>query len=280
MSLKTLSATLTVLLLLLGNNKTLRAGQNVVVPVARAARVTELVGSVRWRTADERREYDATKDALTNQLLQEIDGIMVASVAPQSMNLGQVRISLDALLGHAPKSLRGSLVFDVTLPNGHFLLIGVEIPRGGGTIPEDAISFRAYKDVGERFALVSNIEFLHQDIWHDGSAPLSSMNARALTRQPIGTQFRFLAWANLPSGASPPTVAVRLFGFDGDQFVVTWQRDDFMSPFPTDAVTVTADGGFIISRMPDPRGTRVVNESYAVTADGPQKVTESETFLR
>jgi hypothetical protein len=55
--------------------------------------------------------------------------------------------------------------------------------------------------------------------------------------------------------------------------------DDFITPNVNRAVQITPDGGFTCV-MPDPRGGPVINKHYAVTADGPQKVTEWQTEER
>jgi hypothetical protein len=271
-------ATITAGVLLLANSGAASGGQNVVAPTARAQHVRVLLGSARWSSREGRRQYLAIKDAITSQVLQEIDGVIVESVSPKSMSLVAIRAVLDGLLDHKRGDLQDSLAFDVTLPNGRFLLIGVEIARGGGAISENAISFRAYRATGDRFVFVSHVEYSHEDLWHDGSEPLASINARPLSQQPIATQWWFAAWAAVPSLA-PPTITVRLFAFDGEGFTIVWKRADFTSSYVTDAVRVTP-GGFVISRIPDHLDNRVINESYAVTADGPQKVTESEALLR
>ena len=106
-----------------------------------------------------------------------------------------------------------------------------------------------------------------------------SVNAKPLSPQPIGTEFWFIAWAQLP-GAAPPTATTRLFAFDGERFRTLWTTDPFVTPYIDQAVEVTQDGRFTLRRMPDFKGMTVINEQYAVTADGPQKVTEWETERR
>jgi hypothetical protein len=79
---------------------------------------------------------------------------------------------------------------------------------------------------------------------------------------------------------SPPTVTTRLFGFDGEKFRTVWTTDHFFSPYIDRAVQLTPDGGFTLSTMPDFKRNIVLNEQYAVTADGPRKVAEWETEVR
>jgi len=268
----------TALTLMLTNIDAALGGQNLVVPTARAERMRVLLAGARWSSREGRRQYLTLKDAVTGDVLEELDGAIAESVSPKSMNLVAIRALLDGLLDHKQGDLQDSLAFDVRLPSGRFLLIGVEITRGGGVIPENAISFRAYRDTGDRLVPVSHVEYSHEDLWHDGSEPLANINARPLTQQPIATQWWFAAWASVPSLA-PPTITVRLFAFDGERFTTIWKRDDFTSSYVTNAVQVTPSG-FIVSRIPDPLDNRVVNDSYAVTADGPQKIGEQETVLR
>jgi len=74
---------------------------------------------------------------------------------------------------------------------------------------------------------------------------------------------------------SPPTVTTRLFGFDGEKFRTVWTTDHFFSPYIDRAVQLTPDGGFTLRTMPDPKGNVVMNERYAVTADGQRFVIHS-----
>jgi hypothetical protein len=177
-----------------------------------------------------------------------------------------------------------SEAFSVSLPTGRFLVVGVEVKRGGGAISENAMSLRAYRETGNQFVPAADTNYLHvRDVSQDGGEvgwePLVALRVKTLTSRPNGSEFWFLAWAEVPP-RSPYTVTMRLFGFDGEKFRTIWAMDDFITPDVNRAVQVTADGGFTLSTMPDPRGVTVVNKQYAVTADGPQKVTEWETESR
>ena len=152
---------------------------------------------------------------------------------------------------------------------------------GGEAILEDSISFRAYKAVGGLFVTAAEANYAYGgDVYPDGVEPLCCLRAKALSSQPVASELWFIAWAQHPSATSPPIVTARLFGFDGEMFRIRWTTDPFFSMYTDKAVQVTANGGFTLRTMPDPREVTVINKQYAVTADGPQKVTEWETQER
>ena len=102
---------------------------------------------------------------------------------------------------------------------------------------------------------------------------LGNLEVRELPVRPIGTEAWFLVWIGVPP-RSPYTVTMGLYAFDGQFFHVAWRRDDFVTPNVTRAISVSRDGSFSVSTMPDQPPGKVVIEQYAVTADGPQKVGE------
>jgi len=243
-------------------------------------RVRQLSSALRWKDAEGHKKYLRTKESTTKRLLNEVDRFIMASFLPSSTTVGQVKAGLDALLGHTKGEGRDSAAFSMKLPAGDFIVIGVELPRGGGTIAEDAISFRAYKENGNKFVRVADTEYVHSgDVSEEGWEPLASLNVKSFPVSPVASEFWFLAWAEVPPKA-PPTVTMRLIAFDGEKFRTVWTSDDFIAPYMNQAVEVTQDSGFILSRMPDPRANNIVNEKYVVTADGPQKVNEWETERR
>jgi hypothetical protein len=241
--------------------------------------VARQLKELRWSTSEGHDAYLQIKDNITKRLLTEVDGFIAETFSPRSTTTVQVKAGLDALLDHKKGSTLESVAFQVNLPTGRFLLIGVEIVRGGGAIPEDAISFRAYREAGEHFQAVADLDYPRDGAPYDSVEILASVNAMALSYQPIATEFWFAGWAVLP-GAAPPTVTARLFGFDGERFRILWATAPFVTPNVDQAIDVTQDGRFTVRRMPDFKGMTVINEQYAVTADGPQKVTEWKTERR
>jgi hypothetical protein len=246
---------------------------------SRANDVARLLKELRWSTNEGHEAYLEIKDDTTKRLLTAVDGFIVEMFSPRRTTTIQVKAGLDALLNHKKGSMQQSVAFQVNLPTGRFLLIGVEIVRGGGAIPEDAISFRAYREAGEHFQAVADLDYPRDGAPYDSVEILASVNAMALSYQPIATEFWFAGWAVLP-GAAPPTVTARLFGFDGERFRILWATAPFVTPNVDQAIDVTQDGRFTVRRMPDFKGMTVINEQYAVTADGTQKVTEWETERR
>jgi hypothetical protein len=199
----------------------------------------------------------------------EIDGFILESFVPGSATGGAVKTGLDALLSRTVRDTVDNVVFTPDLPAGQYLVVGVEIRRGSDAIADDAMSFRAYRATGKTFVFVGSTDL-------DGSVDL---HAEALRKSPVGGEFWLAAWARA-SWMSPPTVTMRLFGFDGEKFRTVWTTDPFFTPYVNRAVQVTPDGGFALRRMPDFREATVINKQYAVTADGPQKVTEWQTQER
>jgi hypothetical protein len=254
--------------------------QGIAVRAIRMSNVRSLLRELRWNDVEGRTKYLQTKDDTTRDVLREVDGFIGESVSPRTATLDQVKAGLDALLGHSKGEGIDSEAFSANLSGRHFLVIGVEVRRGGSAMSEDAMSFRGYRETENRFVLVANTEYTHiGDTSGEGWEPLADLEATALPRSPIASEFWFIAWAQVPSLA-PPTVTVRLFAFDGDRFRAVWTTEDFTTPYVNRAVQVTQDGGFTLSRMPDPHGNRVLIAQYTLTADGPQKVSEEEGELR
>ena len=254
--------------------------QTTAAPADRANNVRQLSNELRWHDAEGHKQYLRIKEDRTKRLLSEVDGFISETVSPSATTAGQVKAGLDALLGHTMGEGRDSAAFSVNLPNGHFLIIGVELWRGGGAMSEDAMSFRAYRETENKFVLVADTDYRHTgDVSEESWEPLVNLSVKALPTAPVASQFWFIASAVVPP-RMPPTVTMRLFAFDGERFRTVWTRQDFIAPDDRSAMQFTQDGGFTLSRMPDPHGDKVVIEQYVVTADGPQKVTEWETERR
>jgi hypothetical protein len=254
--------------------------QTTAAPADRANTVRQLSNELRWHDAEGHKQYLRIRDERTKRFLNEIDGFVAESFSPGTATAEQVKTGLDALLSHKKGDSGDNVAFLVNLPNGHFLVIGVDVRRGGGAISEDAMSFRAYREEGHQFVLTADVDYPYSgDNDEEGFQPFAGLHAKALLSRPRGGEFWFTAWAQLGSVA-PPIVTMRLFGFDGEKFRTVWSTDHFFSAYVDRAVQLTPDGGFTLRTMPDPKGNIVINERYAVTADGPQKVADWETELR
>jgi hypothetical protein len=208
------------------------------------------------------------KDQVTQTLLSEIDGYIGESFDPRSATAEQVQKGVDAFLGYREGGLFNNIVFLADLPDGHFLIIGIEIWRGGSVNGEDAISFRAYANSGGKFVHVASVN----DLTDSGVA---SLFAKALPTPPVAGQFWFIAWADVPPLA-PFKVAMRLYAFDGKDFRTAWNPENVIASSVPDAVQ-TASGGFIVNRMPDFQSQLILHEQYSVSADGPKKIVEWTT---
>jgi hypothetical protein len=256
--------------------------------IARATTVAELLKDLRWHDNPSHDRYLDIRAERMQSLLSEIDGFVTETFSPGSATAVAVQDGLDALLGHKRGNLDNSVAFLSVLPVGRFLVVGVEIRRGGGALSEDAFSFRAYKDTGTAFAFIAetrfgtDVEFGQTQRRLKDWEPVAFLNAKAVPAPPISNQFWFVTWA-VASHFAPPVVAVRLYAFDGERFRTIWTPKDFVSESST-AVTLTADG-LTVRKLIDSTGgtpgspTVVVRERYALTADGPQKVLESETCI-
>lgn len=251
--------------------------QTIAGPSDRANTVRKLLNELRWHDAEDNERYLKIVDERTKRVLSEVDGFVAESFLPGTATADRVKAGLDALLNHKKGDGDGSVAFLVNLPAGHFLVISVEVRRGGGAISEDAISFRAYLGTGNRFILAAETDY--PQIYPHISAALTNLNAEALSSQPVASEFWFIAWAQ-GAPMSPPTVTTYLFGFDGEMFRTLWTTDPFITPYVNQAIQVTPGGGFTLCRTPDFKAWTVINEQYAVTVDGPQKVNETETDVR
>jgi hypothetical protein len=269
--------TVAVLWLTVSGQAALAQSQETTTP-ARGANVAQLLKDLRWHDQDSHQQYLKIRAERTNRLLSELDGFIAETVSAR-VTAASVTTGLDSLLGHKKGDAQDSAAFQVTLPVGRFLVIGVELTRGGGAIPENAFSLRAYRDNGTSFVFVSATDFQDEvsgpnedHCWYT----CASLQIQPLSTRPVGNEFWFLAWADVSSFV-PPIQMMRLFAFDGDHFRIVWAPKDFQSEFPV--VEPTVDG-FSIRKLFDPIGgwppSIVIHEQYALTVDGPQKTGEWE----
>jgi hypothetical protein len=220
---------------------------------------------LRWHGEEEMKRYDETKDQNTARVLAEVDGFVVESFTPGNATVEQVRRGLDYLMGRKYGDVVNNVAFMTRLRGKTALIVGVEVSRGSEAISEDAMSFRGYVNHGTRYALAGVANF-------EGS---SDLHAQAFDRSAIGEEFQWMAWAR-DGVPSPPTVIVRMFGFDGDSIRTAWTSEPFLTPAVEHAVRITPGRGFTLSALLNHRETRGMLKRYVVTADGPQKVSETE----
>ena len=241
----------------------------------RGARIKALAEQLRWHSPDEMARYDATKDAVTRKLFSEIDGYISDNFQPGFATTEQIKAGVDALLGRKKGDGLHDVAFLADLPGGHFMIVGIELWRGGPAISEDAMSFRAYKGSESKFVPVASIDF---PTGSNGGS-LDGLNAEALKSPPVDGEFWLIAWADLPP-LSPYKIITRLYAFDGKNFRTVWSPAIFISNGIDDAVQVTPDGrGFVVNEMPNWQSQTVNHEQYVLSPDGPQKANEWETPL-
>jgi hypothetical protein len=102
-------------------------------------------------------------------------------------------------------------------------------------------------------------------------------------RRPSRVNFGlFVAWAVVPP-QSPYTVALRLFTFDGRQFHTLWAPPDILTVvLPLDNVVEITPTGFTVNRAIDSTGGAahspnvIIHEQYALSVNGPVKITETQ----
>lgn len=234
-----------------------------------AAQIKSLASRLHWHNETEHEKYDAFKVRLTGNLLNEIDNYISKSFKPNSATPEQIKAGLDAILDHKKGGLPNNIVFFTDLPSGRFLVVGIEVERGGEAIPDDAISFRSYAESGDRFVHVASTRDL-------STSPLIDLNAKPIVPSPENGEFWFIAWADVPP-QSPYTVAVRMYAFNGTDFRVIWAPRDIIALHVDNAVRVDQGDNIVISRLPDWKSFTVLHEHYEVTSNGPIKATEWTT---
>lgn len=244
----------------------------------RFAKVKELADQLRWSDEAGLKRYEALKSEVTQQLLGKIDLFISESFQADSATPEQVKAGLDALLGRRGDESEHNVAFAADLAGGRFLIVGVELRRGGTAINDDWFSFRAYTDSGNRFALVATEDDL------SGSAGVD-LHAEVLPASPLPAEIWFFALAEQPPQA-PPTVAIRLYAFNGKAFRTVWAPGDILALSVRKAVQITPDGGFVVNRLSDPTGhaarapNAVIHDQYALAPDGPQKVATWTTGIQ
>lgn len=240
-----------------------------------AEKIKALVQQLRWRDEAGLERYESTKDRITSEILSDVDGFISDTFKPSSATLEFVRAGLNALLGYKSGDIWHNTAYAVDLAQGHFLIAGVELSGGSDAIDDDAISFRAYRQTGNKFLLTAHAEVIRAVAdWH----------VKALAQTPVPNEFWFLVAADSTPQA-PPTVAIRLCAFDGQQFHTVWQPKNIVAESAEKAVEVT-DEGFIVDSLFDTTGgaasspSVIIHERYVLTPELPQKTAEWRTDVQ
>jgi hypothetical protein len=255
-------------------------GQSVPTAADHVTAVRTLLPQLQWNDDKTHAGYDMTKDATTGRLLKEIDAFIIDSFQPATVTEGQVSAALARLLNPTAAVAGTTPVFLVTLSNGgRFLIVDLDLPRGGRAIREDAVSFRAYRDDGTHFTFVAEAHDLHSS---DANSPfLNHLSAMFVSQPPVSGEAWFFAVAEVPPHA-PPLVAIRLYAFDGRTFRTVWASNDVMAEGSNSVIELNGTG-FVLNTLIDPTGqaagspTVVRHEQYSLTATGPAKVTDWQT---
>ncbi len=221
------------------------------------------------------KRYDETHKEVTQSLLKEIDGFITESFQPDSVTPEQVRAEVDALLERKKGDLLNNPVFITGPRSGRFMIVGIELWRGGGAINENAVSFRAYKESQGKFEYVTSTAALSDTSESAESQALTDLHADVLTVPPVLGEFWFIAWADVPPLA-PYKITMRVYAFDGKNFRTVWTPENIIASDIDNAVQLTPDGrGFIVNQMPDFQSQFVIHKEYYLKPDGPHAVSES-----
>lgn len=251
------------------------AAQQAEAQTDHAARIKALSEQLRWHDEAGQSQYEGVKDAVTRSLFSEIDGYISDAFQASSATAEQVRAGVDALLGRKEGDDLHDVAFLADLPGGNFLIVGIELWRGGTAINEDAMSFRAYKKSEGKFVYVASIDALTGAAEGGSDTTLVDLNAEPLKAPPVGGEFWFIAWADVPP-LSPYKVTMRLYAFDGKSFRTVWAPAIIISDDTNTAVQLTPDGrGFVVNQMPDWQSQIILHKRYSLAANGPREVSES-----
>ena len=213
--------------------------------------------------------YIRIKDTNTQQVLSEVDAfIRDTFIVNSSFSSNEVDSGLRKLL-HVQTGPLARSTFYANLPSGRFLVVCVEVRRTGGSGPEDAMWFRAYREVGSQYLLAAAAEFPLSENTSQGEQRLmGNMRTVELRSRPVASEFWFVAWAQMDSPPPAVMIALRLLAFDGKAFRTVATADRVSVSDFDRAVEDTKDGyGFTLRRSPDGSATTVI-ERYTATATG------------
>jgi hypothetical protein len=184
------------------------------------SKIDQLRSRLRWSDENSQHEYKTNRAQVTNEIWTLIDSF-IAQTYSGSVNPEQLKAALDSMLGHKAGGLENTVVLPVDIPAGKFVIAGLEVTRGGRAIAEDAVSFRAYREMDGRWTLVSHVELEPEYDF------LADLHALALPQGFPGT-FGLIAWAMEPPLA-PYKVITRVYAFDGQKFTTVWAPRSFIT---------------------------------------------------
>ena len=258
------------------------AQTNPLVAKTHADNIVEYLRQLRWRDQESGRRYVANRDDVTRRVLAEVDAVVTESFSSDTA-APAVKDTLDRLFGYDKGMLASNSAFLAGLPTGRFLIVGIEVPRGGEAISEDAVSFRAYREERGRFAFVASTESLRSsDV--DNTA-LTDLHVHVLEAAPARGEVWFAAWAMIPP-RSPYTVAISVYSFNGEAFRSLLALPDVVSMSVPGTITFDRTG-FVVNKLVPPApgtspalSTEVTHDQFVFTADGPQKISEWRTPIQ
>ena len=244
--------------------------------VDRAARVDRLLKELLSYdgTGPSPERYVQIRDNNTQQVLSEVDAFVGEHFIPGSKwSAEEVTAGLQQLL-HVRTAPLARSTFFANLPSGRFLVTCVEVRRMGGSGPEDAMWFRAYREVGSQYLPAANAEFLLPGNTSQVEPRLlGNLRTVELRRRPVTSEFWFLAWAQVESPPPAVMIALRLLGFDGEKFRTVAATNGLAVADFDRAVEETDGSGFTVRRSADGSGVAVI-ERYTVTPGGPVKLAQ------
>ncbi len=228
------------------------------------SQIERLKSRLRWSDESSRKEYRANRAQVTNQIWTLIDSFVAQTYNSSNISPEQLKSTLNSLLGHKSGDVENTVVLPVDILAGKFVIVGLEVTRGGGAIAENGMSFRAYGKVYGRWTLLSHVELEPEYDF------LVDLNALALPQGFPGT-FGFIAWADEPPLA-PHEEIVRVYNFDGQEFTTVWAPKTFITAPVSSFVTLTSTG-FDLHTLTADRA-RDVLQSYIVVSGEVVKTTE------
>jgi hypothetical protein len=224
------------------------------------AAIQKLLPQLHWDSEQTHAEYNSKRDRITLQVWKSLDRLASLIYSPARRNTHELERAIDRVLGYRVGLLADTMIttgMNVDLPSGEFVILALEIWRGGGALCENAASFRAYRVADGRLALADHVELKTENQF------LCCVRAKPLPGL-FPDRFGFIGWADEPP-RSPYTVAVRVYVFDGEKIQTVWAPREVITGNDLSFVKVTHTGFQLLVRAPD-RWTDT-RRTYAVLSD-------------
>jgi hypothetical protein len=197
------------------------------------------------------------EDTLTESVTREVDGL-VASRIPATASSQAAEAQLRQLLmDHKPEREYSDEAF-VRVGNlryGRSLVAAYTLVRGPH---HDLAAIRGYREQAD-----GRFQFVSKSTDFEGR----TMMVREL-RSPFADEIWFLAWGRVHS-ANGSWLYLEAFAFDGQQFRVLWRPD----PMEAASIEMTRAGFAVTHHRRDFSPPGSVRDEYAITANGPVKIT-------